>query len=216
MAKDMIAIKKVAIKDISPAKYNPRKISEEALAGLQSSLKEFGFVDPLIVNKRNNVLVGGHQRLKAAEKLGIKEVPVVYVDLDEAKEKALNIALNSEKISGEFDAQLLHELVNEIQADIPELLESLRIDDLLKDYKFEEEKLEPMQDDELSDMVKNSDLDFDGRLFFEIKRRGKLLAGLVEDKFENLVARKLIIDALTDEKDEDIIRRYKKFESQSK
>lgn len=92
---------KVGIDDISGAKYNPRKINERQMSGLISSLDKFGFVDPIIVNKRNNTIVGGHMRREAARTLGIKEIPVVYVDLSEAEEKALNVALNSSSISGE-------------------------------------------------------------------------------------------------------------------
>jgi hypothetical protein len=61
-------------------------------------------VDPLIVNthkERKNVLIGGHQRLKIATMLGLKEIPCVEVELNPAKEKELNIRLN--KNVGEWD-----------------------------------------------------------------------------------------------------------------
>jgi ParB-like chromosome segregation protein Spo0J len=82
------------IKGIKTAKYNPRKISDQALESLKQSIERFGFVDPVIVNDRTGVLVGGHQRLKAAKALKLESVPVVGVNLDEAEEKALNVALN--------------------------------------------------------------------------------------------------------------------------
>jgi DNA modification methylase len=78
------------------------------------SIERFGFVDPVIVNDRTGILVGGHQRLKAAKKLGLKDVPVVAVNLDEAEEKALNVALN--KISGEWDLDLLRGVLEDVQA----------------------------------------------------------------------------------------------------
>lgn len=102
------------IKDIRMAKYNPRKISDQQLASLKQSIERFGFVDPVIVNDRTGVLVGGHQRIKAAKELGLKQVPVVGVNLDEAEEKALNVALN--KISGEWDLGLLKGVLDDIQA----------------------------------------------------------------------------------------------------
>jgi hypothetical protein len=102
------------IKGIGLAKYNPRKISDQALDSLVQSIERFGFVDPVIVNDRTGILVGGHQRLKAAKKLGLKDVPVVAVNLDEAEEKALNVALN--KISGEWDLELLRGVLEDVQA----------------------------------------------------------------------------------------------------
>jgi len=86
---------------------NPRKISDDMLFKLRQSIKEFGFVDPLIINKDNEV-IGGNQRLKAAVEEGIEEVPVVVVELSRDKEKALNLALN--KIQGEWDEELLRRI----------------------------------------------------------------------------------------------------------
>ncbi|RME52989.1 ParB/RepB/Spo0J family partition protein [Candidatus Woesearchaeota archaeon] len=94
---------------------NPRKITRKELAKLVKSIEEFGFVQPLIVNEhpdRHNIVIGGHQRLKAAKKLGLTEVPVVYVNLPKDKEQMLNIALN--KISGEWDDLKLQNLIQEI------------------------------------------------------------------------------------------------------
>jgi len=102
------------IKGIKTAKYNPRKISDQALESLKQSIQRFGFVDPVIVNDRTGVLVGGHQRIKAAKELGLEAVPVVGVNLDEGEEKALNVALN--KISGEWDLDLLKGVLEDVQA----------------------------------------------------------------------------------------------------
>ena len=65
-------------------------------------------VEPIIVNKnaeRQNIVVGGHQRLRVAESLEMEKVPVVYVDLTLDKEKELNIRLN--KSGGKFDMEAL-------------------------------------------------------------------------------------------------------------
>ena len=64
-------------------------------------------MEPIIWNKTTGNVVGGHQRLKVLTALGYKEIDCVVVDLDEQREKALNVALN--KISGEFDIPLLTE-----------------------------------------------------------------------------------------------------------
>ena len=106
----------VSIKDLIHNKKNPRKISSREQKRLMRSIEEFGFVDPAIVNKnkaRFNIIIGGHQRVKAAEKLGWKEVPVAYVDLPEDREHLLNVALNS--ISGEWDDEKLMTLLKELQ-----------------------------------------------------------------------------------------------------
>lgn len=130
-----LKIIQVPIGQINPAKYNPRKISDEALAGLKESIKKFGFVEPVVINSKTGNLVGGHQRLKAAENLGFKEVPAVHVELTLAEEKALNISLNNPQISGEYTEGLLP-LIQEIKAAGIEL-EPLRID-ALKELNFDD------------------------------------------------------------------------------
>jgi hypothetical protein len=121
------------ITELRPAPYNPRDIQEGAFYGLMESLKKFGLVDPLIVNKRTGLMVGGHQRLKAAEALGWTEVPTVEVDLSPAEEKALNVTLNNQKISGTY-TDALQELLEEIQADVDfpdDDFAKLKFDDLV-------------------------------------------------------------------------------------
>jgi len=108
-------IQKISIDKINPVKYNPRKDlqpDDPEYQKLKKSIAEFDLVEPLIWNKRTGNLVGGHQRLKILIDNGITEVDVSIVDLDEAKEKALNIALN--KISGEWDLPKLKDLLQEI------------------------------------------------------------------------------------------------------
>ena len=99
------------VKELNPAPYNPRKWSDDAIAQLTDSIKIFGLVDPILVNSspdRKNVVIGGHFRLKVAKDLGIKEVPVVYVDIpDIEREKELNVRLN--KNLGDWDYELLSE-----------------------------------------------------------------------------------------------------------
>jgi len=98
----------VKISDLRPALYNPRQMSEKQAADLEKSLRRFGLVDPLVVNRhpeRMNVVIGGHQRLKVAERIGIGTVPVVYVELNEEQERELNLRLN--KNLGEWDLDAL-------------------------------------------------------------------------------------------------------------
>lgn len=97
--------------ELIPAEYNPRKISEKDFKQLKKSLSSFQCVEPIIVNQyegRENVIVGGHQRLKAMIDLGWSDVPTIEVHLDLAEEKELNVRLN--KNTGEFDFELLTDL----------------------------------------------------------------------------------------------------------
>jgi len=106
----------VKITEIIPNIKNPRKITQHELKKLMRSIQEFGFVEPVILNKnkdRYNIVIGGHQRIQAAKKLGHKEVPCVYVDLPEANEHLLNVALN--EISGDWDDQKLFDLLKDLQ-----------------------------------------------------------------------------------------------------
>ena len=96
------------------APYNPRKISPHDFSSLRLSLSKFGAVEPVVVNVRTNRLVGGHQRLKAADAEGLSTFPAVEVDLSETEERQLNIALN--RIAGEWDEEKLIAVLDEIEA----------------------------------------------------------------------------------------------------
>lgn len=105
------------IDDVSPAEYNPRvKLTprDREYQQLKSSLERFGLVEPLVVNRRTGVLVGGHQRLTVMRDLGMTEVPVVEVDVDDAQERQLNVALN--RLKGRWDNQRLSELLLDLSA----------------------------------------------------------------------------------------------------
>lgn len=101
----------VPVNMLISATYNPRKWDSDACTKLKESLSRFGFVDPLVVNSatnRENIVIGGHFRLKIAKDMGISEVPVVYVNIpDIDKEKELNLRLN--RNTGEWDFKLLAE-----------------------------------------------------------------------------------------------------------
>jgi len=124
-----LTIERKPILDLLPAPYNPRTISPEALSGLRASVERFGLVEPVVWNRCTQRVVGGHQRLKVLQQLGETETQVVVVDLPEIEEKALNLALNSPAISGEFSADV-HQLLAEIEAAMPDLADALRFDDL--------------------------------------------------------------------------------------
>lgn len=100
-------IAEVRVEDLKPAPYNPREITEPAYAGLKHSLEKFGYVDLLIVNKRNMRIVSGHQRYKVLQADGVEKVDVIMVDLDEIQEQAMNVTLNNSEIAGQWTAALI-------------------------------------------------------------------------------------------------------------
>lgn len=127
--KASVQVRPARLSDLAPAPYNPRTISEEALAGLRRSVSEFGIVQPIVVNKRTGHIVGGHQRAKVLEAEGVEETDVIEVDLPESREKALNVAMNSPHIAGEFSDDLGALLV-QLEADDADLYEALRMSEL--------------------------------------------------------------------------------------
>lgn len=130
-------IQKIKIESLKPAEYNPRKDlkpEDEEYQKIKKSITEFGYVAPIIINS-NMTVIGGHQRLKVLKEIGYTEVECVVVDLDQKKEKALNIALN--KISGDWDNDKLEELLAELkQTDIDMDITGFsfdEVDEILKD-----------------------------------------------------------------------------------
>jgi len=148
-------IQKIPINKINPAKYNPRKDlqpDDPEYQKLKKSIEEFDLIEPLVWNKRTGNLIGGHQRLKILKENGITEVELSVVDLDDVKEKALNIALN--KIQGKWDFPKLKDLLQELDTgefdigitgfdedEIEDLIDKFaiqNIDDLLSDLDLSE------------------------------------------------------------------------------
>lgn len=108
-------LRKIPIAQIKPAAYNPRKDlkpGDPAYDQLDKAVEAFGLVQPLVWNERTGNLVAGHQRLKIIAARGETDVDVSVVDLDDAQEKALNLALN--KISGEWEFSRLADLLQDI------------------------------------------------------------------------------------------------------
>jgi DNA modification methylase len=110
-------IHEISISQINLAPYNPRKDlkpGDEEYERLLAGIKHFGLVEPVVVNRRTQRLVGGHQRVKVLSNLGHSTVQAVIVDLPEADEKVLNLALN--RIQGEWDLPKLSALLLDLDA----------------------------------------------------------------------------------------------------
>jgi hypothetical protein len=95
-------------------KNNPRIITTKQLTDLRSGIKKFGLLLPPIVNKQTGNVVGGHQRIRAAQLEGLTEIEVNVVDIDEKAETRLGLALN--RITGKWDYQVLEEVLGELSS----------------------------------------------------------------------------------------------------
>ena len=139
------------LKDLNPAKYNPRKKlkpGDKEFEKLKKSIENFGYVELIVVNVANhNTVISGHQRLSVLKHIGEEEVECVVVELNENDEKALNVAMN--KVSGEWDQDLLADLL----ADLKDA-----------DYNMDLTGFDPPEMDELFNNVHDKDVredDFD-------------------------------------------------------
>ncbi len=156
-----LEITNLPIRDLHPDPANPRRISDEELESLTRSIREFGLIDPIIARREDKVVIGGHQRLLAARKIGLKQVPVVLVDLPEEQAHLLNLALN--KISGTWDQELLVRLLGELK-DLPDVditLTGFSEDELQKHLKSLEsrekrERLETFDLDETMEAARTT------------------------------------------------------------
>jgi len=134
---EKVKIEYVSVEKLRGWDSNPRVMTEQQHQALRISIKEFGLVEPVIINK-NNMIIGGHQRVINAQKLNLKEVPCIRVDLPPRKWKALNLALN--KIHGDWDLPKLEKIIGELK-DLPEIkftgFTREEIDAIIRDSKFE-------------------------------------------------------------------------------
>ena len=165
-----------------PYVNNPRH-NEDAVEKVMASIQEFGFKVPLVIDK-NNVVVTGHTRLKAAKRLGIDEVPcVVADDLSDAQIKAFRIADNKVSEYAEWDEELL-------KIELEQLEEmNFNLDDLSIDYSdFDLEiDLEDMEEEFESDNVYTKEINIP---HYEITGECPLLTDLVkEEKTNSLIER---------------------------
>lgn len=96
----------VPIDQVKPYENNPR-VNDDAVEVTANSIKEFGWQQPIVVDK-DNVIIVGHTRLKAARKLKLKKVPVVIADnLSDEQVKAYRLADNKTGELAEWDVKLL-------------------------------------------------------------------------------------------------------------
>ena len=141
-----LEVEEVPIDALHPEPANPRRISEDELDALERSLREFGFVEPVVARREDRTVIGGHQRLLAGRRLGLATVPVVWLDISVEQARLLGLALN--RISGTWDDALLARLLADLQT-TPDLDLSLsgfgedEVRDLLRSLQAREKRERP-------------------------------------------------------------------------
>jgi hypothetical protein len=154
---DFMKVENIAVSKLIPYAKNTKKHDDKQIANVAESIKQYGFVQPIVIDKDNTVVIG-HCRLLAAKKLKLKEVPCVCVDdLTEEQVKALRIVDNKTNES-EWDIEFLTEELAEI--DLSEFDFDFNIDDI--------------EDEEETEIVEDDDLDEQDRLFKERMARGEI------------------------------------------
>ena len=140
------------IDEVIPYENNPRN-NDEAVEYVANSIKEFGFKVPIIVDK-DNVIVTGHTRLKAAQQLGLKEVPVIYADdLTEEQIKAFRIADNKTGEKAGWDLDKLKIELEDMDFDMTDF----GFGDFELSMLTEDMEPEPYDDDVIEEYSENSE-----------------------------------------------------------
>ena len=139
-----MTIKDIKISDLKEYENNPRH-NESAVDAVVASIQNFGFKVPIVIDK-DNVIIAGHTRLKAAEKLGLETVPcIVADDLTEEQVKAFRVADNKTAELAEWD-------FDKLQAELEEL-ESLEFD--MEQFGFQDlDSEEQTERNDISDKIK--------------------------------------------------------------
>lgn len=107
-------IKEMALSDIHKADYNPRIMPEDEYQKLVHNIKEEGYLELIVVNKRTNyTIVSGNHRYDVLLELGWIKAHVIIIDVTLEREKALNVAMN--RISGVFDQEKLENLIKNLE-----------------------------------------------------------------------------------------------------
>lgn len=126
-------IKLIEISKIIPYFNNPRDNSD-AVEPVIESIKRYGFIKPIVVDK-NNVIIAGHTRYLAAVRIGMKKIPIVVSELDEEQVKVFRIADNKLAENSVFDENLLIDELKKLK--VPEEMQSFFFEDLTQMLNFD-------------------------------------------------------------------------------
>ena len=141
------------LSEIKPYKKNAKKHNETQIKNVMQSIKEFGIVQPIVVD-RNNTIIIGHCRYEAMKRLGYDELQedwVKVVDLSEEEAEKLRL-LDNKLNESEWDLDLLKDLVPsidfsdfEIDFNLPEEVEDINLDDFFEDAPPKEKEPKKIQ-----------------------------------------------------------------------
>ena len=132
-------IRNISVKDLIPYDRNTKKHDKTQINNVAESIKQYGFVQPIVIDK-NNVVVIGHCRLLAAKQLKMKEVPCVCVeDLTDEQVKALRIVDNKSNES-EWDLDILPDELAELDLSDFDFSFGITDDDELPDFEEDPSK----------------------------------------------------------------------------
>src|SRR5579863_791336 len=139
----VIRIEMRLVAKLIPYVNNARTHSEQQVAQTAASIKEFGWTNPILIGG-DDVIIAGHARLLAAQKLGMSEVPVIVLDhLTPAQRKALVLADNKLALNAGWDEDLLRIELEGLQSLHFNLdltgFNPIELDDLLRDPMIEEQ-----------------------------------------------------------------------------
>lgn len=168
-------IKYMNIRDLKPYKKNAKKHNKEQVEQIANSIKEFGFTQPVIIDK-NNEVVAGHGRILGAKKAGLKQVPTVCLeDLTEEQIKAYRLVDNKLNES-EWDDNLLNTELSELwdAGEVDMTLFDLNMDNLFEEPKEKEVKFKTKEKHDVVLHFKNTQ---------DMNRAFKIL----KDKYTNAV-----------------------------
>lgn len=127
----MIEIPKVTTEclfNLKEDETNPNIMTKEQIQSVANSIKKYGFLIPIIVNK-DNLIIDGHQRKKAADLLGMEEVPIIKLDVDQIDSKLLKQIMNKLKGTHDYNLDLEeYRIILEEQGNLDSLKEFVAMD----------------------------------------------------------------------------------------
>lgn len=138
-------VQNISLTDIHPYARNPRK-NDEAVKNVAASIREFGFLVPLVIDREHEI-VAGHTRFKAAQSLGMKEVPCVIADeLTEDQIKAFRLADNKVGELAAWDMDLLPLELADIQMPMTDFgFEAISDEDFSENFTLDDGEKKPFQ-----------------------------------------------------------------------
>lgn len=163
-------IQNMNIHDLKAYVDNPRQ-NDDAIDKVKESIKEFGFKVPIVVDKDNEI-IAGHTRKKAALEIGIKEVPVIVADdLTDEQVRAFRLADNKVAEFSEWDMELLQSELNMLDDIDMDSFGFEDMEDVENNEIFEEEEIKNIEDDEIIIVEPNNQEDLE-KQFNQLKKEG--------------------------------------------